>query len=140
MDNKKEYILCAAVLRKEPRVVEGRGPYKTENNDILKIEIGYRHHDIWERFYDELKIPAKDERDTNGFYTSNGRFVDREEAMKIAYEAGQVSEKTAKWTQKEIDDCSDWLPLPERIKAGDFKPLASEDLYCCSPDGNNMNE
>lgn len=139
IDNSKEYILCAAVLRKEPKVLpDGETPYKPENNDILKIEIGYRHHDIWERFFDVLKIPSKDERDTNGFYTSKGRFVNREEAMKIAYEAGQVSEKKAKWTQEDIDD--DWLPLPARIKAGDWKPLASEDLYCCSPDGNTMNE
>ena len=137
IDNSKEYILCAAVLRKEPRKAEGN-PYRGGHNEILNIEIGYRHHDIWERFYDELKIPNNDEPDTNGFYTSKGRFVNREEAMKIAYEAGQVDEKRAKWTQEDIDDT--WLPLPERIKAGDFKPLASEDLYCCSPDGNSLNE
>ena len=137
IDNNKEYILCAAVLRKEPRVVEGN-PYRGGHNVILNIEIGYRHHDIWARFYDELKIPGPNEPDTNGFYTSKGRFVSREEGMRIAYEAGQVSEKKAKWTQADIDD--PWLPLPSRIKAGDFKPLASEDLYCCSPDGNSLNE
>lgn len=127
IDNNKEYILCAAVLRKEPRVAEGN-PYPDGNNEILNIEIGFRHHDIWQRFYNELKIPSNGERDTNGFYTSRGRFVSREEGMKIAYEAGQIEEKKAKWTQEEIDDTS-WLPLPERIKAGDFKPLCSEDLY-----------
>ena len=97
MNNKVEYIICAAVLRKEPREVEGR-PYLDGNNDILKIELGYRHHDIWERFYDELKIPEKGEPDTNGFYTSKGRFVSRVEAMKIAYNAGQVDKRRAKWT------------------------------------------
>ena len=138
IDNNKEYILCAAVLRKEPRKISGKPPYKSENNDILNIEIGYRHHDIWERFYDELKIPEKNEPDTNGFYTSKGRFVSRVEGMKIAFNAGQVDEKHAKWTQEDIDDT--WLPLPKYIKAGDFKPLASEDLYCCSLDGNSLNE
>ena len=138
IDNSKEYILCAAVLRKEPKKIIGGPPYNPGNNDILKIEIGYRHHDIWERFFDELKIPEHGNPDTNGFYTSKGRFVSRVEGMKIAYEAGQVDESRAKWTQKDIDDA--WLPLPKHIKAGDFKPLASEDLYCCSPDGNSLNE
>ena len=138
IDNNKEYILCAAVLRKEPKRITGAPPYNPENNDILKIEIGYRHHDIWERFFDELKIPGDREPDTNGFYTSKGRFVSRVEGMKIAYEAGQVDESQAKWTQEDIDDT--WLPLPKHIKVGDFKPLASEDLYCCSPDGDSLNE
>lgn len=137
MNNKVEYIICAAVLRKEPRKIEGCGPYKEKNNDILKIEIGYRHHDIWQRFHDELKIPEEGEPDTNGFYTSKGRFVSREEGMKIAFEAGQVEEKRAKWTKEQVEDL--WLPL-KNVKPGDFKPLASEDLYCCSPDGNSMNE
>jgi len=136
MDNKKEYILCAAVLRKEPRVVESN-PYHEGYNDILNIEIGYRHHDIWARFYDELKIPEGNEPDTNGFYTSYGRFVSRTEGMRIAYEAGQVDEKRAKWTKEQIED--PWLPL-KNTKPGDFKPLASEDLYCCSPDGHHMHE
>lgn len=136
IDNSKEYILCAAVLRKEPKVVEGN-PYRGGHNEILNIEIGYRHHDIWVRFFDELKIPGSNEPDTNGFYTSKGRFVSRTEAMKIAFEAGQVDEKYAKWTKEQIEDT--WLPL-KNVKQGDFKPLASEDLYCCSPDGKTLNE
>ena len=84
MDNKKEYILCAAVMRKEPRLCS---PYHVGTNDICSIEIGYRHHDILQRFGKEV-IPGK-----QGFYTSCGRFVDRGEAMRIAVEAGQVSGK-----------------------------------------------
>ena len=56
IDINKEYILCAAVLRKEPRkTFNNTLPYKIENNDILKIEIGYRHHDIWQRFRNEIE-------------------------------------------------------------------------------------
>ena len=139
MDNKKEYILCAAVLRKESkRTVNGTPPYKAENNDILKIEIGYRHHDIWQLYFSELQLP-NDGVDTNGFYTSKGKFVSRKEAMKIAYEAGQVSERKAFYSEKDIELYKK-LNLYKNEKVGDFKPLASEDLYCCSPDGDTLNE
>ena len=49
IDNSKEYIFCAAWRRKEPRKVKGE-LYKPENNNILLIKIGYRHHDIYWRF------------------------------------------------------------------------------------------
>lgn len=79
----KEYILCAAIRRKTPRDCK---PY--HDNDICNIEIGYRHHDILQRFGKEV-LPSK-----QGFYTSRGRFVDREEAYRIAVEAGQVVGKS----------------------------------------------
>lgn len=81
----EERILCAAIKRKEPRKV-CRNPYYEGQNDILNIEIGYRHHDIMIRFLDELdKHP-----DAQGFYTSKGRFVGREEGYWIAKNAGQI--------------------------------------------------
>lgn len=86
MNTNIEYILCAAVRRKEKRKSIGN-PYKEGTNDILDIELGYRHHDIFQRFPDELDITPK----AQGFYTSKGRFVDREEGYKIALEAGQLS-------------------------------------------------
>ena len=129
MDNKKEYILCAAWKRKFPRsIISNTPPYKPENNDILLIEIGYRHHDIYERFGDELSIEAN----AMGFYTSCGRFVSRTEAMEIACKCGQFPENKAKWTQEELD--SPILPL-KSVSIGDWKPLASEDLYKCNIDG-----
>ena len=89
MNSNTEYILCAAIKRKEPRIV-CRNPYWEGKNDILNIELGYRHHDIMIRFNDELdKRPY-----AQGFYTSNGRFVSREEGYKIAEAAGQIREIT----------------------------------------------
>lgn len=80
----KEYILCAAVKRKIPRDCQ---PYHEGTNDICNVEIGYRHHDIMQRFgKDELDLTKQ------GFYTSKGRFVDRKEARIIAIEAGQVGD------------------------------------------------
>lgn len=84
IDNTKEYILCAATLRKK---------YKPEtvlyNNDIHKIEIGMRHCDIRDRFPNELQTGPS----AQGFYTSKGRFVSRNEAEIIARECGQITGK-----------------------------------------------
>lgn len=100
----KEYILCAAVKRIKRRESSLGNPYKEGTNDILDIELGYRHHDIFQRFPDELDITPK----AQGFYTSKGRFVDREEGYKIALEAGQLNS--------------------DRV-FNDIKLLCSEDLY-----------
>lgn len=83
----KEYILCSAIRRKKPRECQ---PYRLGMNDICEVELGYRHHDITQRFgKDVLDIHSQ------GFYTSKGRFVDRIEAAKIALEAGQIDESKA---------------------------------------------
>ena len=132
IDNSKEYILCAAWLRKEPRYVESN-PYRGGTNEILNIEIGYRHHDIYLRFRDELSL----EDGAMGFYTSKGRFVSREDGMKIAYESGQVEERYAKWSEEAAEELSKMNLLTE---VGEFKPLASEDLYCSSQDGDSLHE
>ena len=132
MDNKKEYILCAAWRRKEPRSVK-ENPYKGGTNEILNIEIGYRHHDIYLRFGDELLLNDN----AMGFYTSKGRFVSRGEGMEIAYNAGQVDEAHAKWSE-EAAETLNLMGLP--VEVGALRPLASEDLYCSSPDGISTNE
>ena len=89
IDNSKEYILCAAIKRVEPR--SDIQPYHEATNDLCQIEIGYRHHDIYQRFEKQVSDKMEDQ----GFYTSKGRFVNRVEGMEIAYNAGQVDEKTA---------------------------------------------
>ena len=84
--DEQEYILCAAIKRIEPRPCM---PYHEGTNDICYIEIGYRHHDILQRFYGEVSKKIDDQ----GFYTSKGRFVDRYDAAIIALKAGQISEE-----------------------------------------------
>lgn len=85
----REYILCAAIKRKTPVNVVSKN-YKTntlEDDDIYSIEIGRRHNDILARFgKSQLEVIKQ------GFYTSYGRFVSREEALQIAKDAGQVGE------------------------------------------------
>ena len=88
-NSNKEYILCAAIKRKSPIKVM-RQNYKTnslEEDDIYSIEIGRRHNDILARF-DKANLDVM----RQGFYTSYGRFVSREEALQIAKDAGQIQE------------------------------------------------
>lgn len=134
-----ERILCAAIKRIEPRKVLGK-PYHDGTNDILNIEIGYRHHDIMQRFNSELiKSPY-----AQGFYTSKGRFVGRVEAMAIAYIAEQVPAKVAFWNipkeEIELNIIGEIIPdSKESLKCRSkneeyyenlgFKELFSEDLY-----------
>ena len=129
IDNSKEYILCAAIRRKRPR--EG-SPYWEGTNDIMDIEIGYRHHDIFHRFNNKGDYEVSILMEDQGFYTSKGRFVDRYEGMKIAYEAGQVSEEVAfskKWHDIKLniadEDSVDW-DIADTEK---YNKLFSEDLY-----------
>lgn len=85
----EEYILCAAIKRKNPVKLDSYN-YQTGNeniDDIYSIEIGRRHNDILARFNKSYLDVHK-----QGFYTSYGRFVDREEALLIAKKAGQVAE------------------------------------------------
>ena len=85
METKREFILCAAIKRNSTR--ECHKMY--HNNDIYDIELGYRHADIFHRFGKDISRDPYDQ----GFYTSKGRFVNREEAAKIAFEAGQIDEQ-----------------------------------------------
>ena len=88
----QEYILCAAVKRKKPIELDSYN-YQTNGHidDIYSIEIGRRHNDILARFGKSCIDVCE-----QGFYTSYGRFVDREEALLIAKKAGQVKEHLGK--------------------------------------------
>ena len=123
IDNSKEYILCAAIKRIEPRVGE---PYWKGTNDIMNIEIGYRHHDIFHRFHAENEDVLNGIE--QGFYTSKGRFVDRIEGMKIAHECGQVSDEVA-FSKKWHDIKLNVIPERELVDNEKYNRLFSEDLY-----------
>ena len=114
MDNNIEYIICAAIKRIEPKTCT---PY--HNNDICDIEIGFRHHDILQRFQGEVSRKTEDQ----GFYTSKGRFVDRYEAMLIAWRAKQVSNEVAGSEKLDLSKVID------REQTKKLNKLFSEDLY-----------
>jgi hypothetical protein len=56
------------------------------------IWTGHRHGDVIKKIIAELGESAKPVKETQGFVTECGKFVDRKEAAKIAFEAGQVKE------------------------------------------------
>lgn len=120
IDNSKEYIVCAAYLQakntahrqymidtmnKDPKSI-----YHKPHDDVFDMRLGFRHPDIIYQFKDEINSFESD----GGFMTSKGRYVDRIEAMKIAYECGQVTKEKA----LRNDDSN--------IK---YWPLYSEDIY-----------
>ena len=111
IDNSKEYILCAAIRRKFPNECK---PYHEGTNDICNIEIGYRHHDIYQRFRYETQdeCPLSFEMDDQG--------------LAIAYNARQVDEYRA--LDKEWTKC-DLFPEKEIKDTHKFNMLFSEDLY-----------
>ena len=126
MDYNKEYILCAAIKRKTPRDI---APYF--DNDICDIEIGYRHHDILQRFNGEVSKLQHDQ----GFYTSKGRFVNRNEGMMIAFFAGQVNKEKAVLTKYQDNPNESYVNLYDeykdftKVREMMFYNLYSEDLY-----------
>lgn len=55
-----------------------------------RLWTGKRHHLIMRQMADELGPGIAPINDPQGFVTDDGRFVDREEAARIAFEAGQI--------------------------------------------------
>lgn len=56
------------------------------------IWTGRRHCDVFQKIVAELGREAAPITGTQGFVTECGKFVDRKEAARIAFEAGQVKE------------------------------------------------
>ena len=99
---KQERIICAAYRFKEGY----RTPYMeklTEKDgtmiedmfhgpcrETFKMAMGWRHPDIRYKYNDVI-----DTSDLGGFMTSFGRYVDRKEAAKIAFAAGQIEKEKA---------------------------------------------
>ena len=75
--DKEEYILCAAIYN----------PDEVDMAGHPLIYCGYRHHNIlWQG-----KHVSRNQKH-QGFLTSKGRFVSREEAATIALDAGQTDD------------------------------------------------
>lgn len=84
------YILSAATHFEDDTV----HPHQPKNIMTGFVITGRRHHNIFTSLkcvgVDRLKLGNS----TQGFITSDDRFVDRKEGGKIAYEAGQIDKPT----------------------------------------------
>lgn len=92
--DKQEYICCAAVWYKEiPLVKKFDANVNPINVDRGLVFCGHRHpHCIYTKCSITGLRDAESGENEQGFLTSKNRFVDREEGMKIAVAANQVSE------------------------------------------------
>ena len=85
---KGEYLMCSAVWVLDKDIIP---THSARNIDYGAVYCGYRHCDCFELIshkYDRLefvKIGC-----VQGFLTSDKRFVDRIEGMKIAMNSGQI--------------------------------------------------
>lgn len=67
-----------------------------------RIWTGRRHHLIIRQMVIELGPGAKPINDPQGFTTEDGRFVDREEAARLAFESGQMDRVVASLFSEDI--------------------------------------
>ncbi|MDR2146421.1 MAG: hypothetical protein LBE91_08190 [Tannerella sp.] len=79
---RQEYILCAAIHFDDGNYYPHHKQYGTGI-----VACGYRHHLIFTLRPKEFKG-----KETQGFLTSKGRFVNRIEAYTIAVNAGQIKD------------------------------------------------
>ncbi|MBB6003878.1 hypothetical protein [Arcicella rosea] len=89
--SEKEYILCASVWFDDGVVTYHHQPKNIKSGFVVS---GRRHHNCFYTvsvFTEDPKSKAS-KSITQGFLTNTDRFVDRKEAAKIAFEAGQVPE------------------------------------------------
>ena len=152
---KKEYILCAAIWYRDG--TEAPRGMIAQNIDTGVVIGQWRHgncinvrstNPVWNakklaEKKGETPMITKYE-DTleyydyvDGFLTSEGRFVDRWQGMKIAYEAGQVDEKRAFRSEERIEE--DAISDRELMEGepqhrsgkmcGRYNMMYSEDLY-----------
>lgn len=91
-----ERIIAAAYKVKPEFICPNGGVRKTtikERDDIYECRIGRHHAEILHIFGEEV------DHNTDGFYTSYGRWVNREDAAKIALACGQIK-KLHYWENK----------------------------------------
>ena len=131
---KQEYILCAAIWYKELSLedseilrIRGMQPFNIDKGIVIS---GWRHGNCIAITKSILGLRtvtlSKDGvgEHQQGFLTSKNRFVDRHEAMKIAFEANQVDESIV-YYEKSEPFCKGLEITQDYI----YNPLFSEDLY-----------
>lgn len=85
MNNKQEYILCAAIWC--PNIIPKKDLYLPINIKEGIVICGRRHHDCLS-IISYCKLNRT--KHVQGFLTSTNHFVTREEAVAIAFNAGQI--------------------------------------------------
>ena len=137
IDNSKEYIICAAIWYKHKFKTPAPRGFLAQNISNGMVIGQWRHGNcIYTHVQSRLGRCVGVNRQVQGFLTSKGRFVDRWQAMELAYNAGQVTKERAikkdyngiKYTTEEFQS----QEPHNRHLAKDYNTwnmLYSEDLY-----------
>lgn len=98
--------IIAAAYKVKPEFVCLRGGVlqskERSKDDIYRCRIGRHHAEILHIFGKEV------DHETDGFYTSYGRWVNREEAAKIALACGQITRLHYWDNALDSSDIFDW--------------------------------
>jgi hypothetical protein len=86
-----EYILCSAIYIDNGIVYED-SRVRPRNKTSGFYMAGWRHHNCLGMIYTFLNKEADDDLSEQGFLTSKGNFLTREEAKELAIKIGQVKE------------------------------------------------
>lgn len=89
MDNKREYIICAAIWYGDRDTDLSLSPYGVSTGRVI---CGFRHDQIKELWKNMTGKETTDIGTCQGFLTSENNFVGRKRAAEIAYKAGQTKE------------------------------------------------
>jgi hypothetical protein len=96
---------------------------ESEDENSIWSAKGVTHADLREEAASDLNLPEDYEENADrfedGFLTSTGRFVDREEAARIATEAGQAKQSLHEDGEAPYLQHSDLLPDARKPKHGD---------------------
>lgn len=96
-----ETILCSAIWYDDGQIYPHQKTYGIETGFVL---CGYRHNNIIGAFptNDKFRKDGNGYKTTQGFLASSGRFVDREKAAMIAYNAGQVERRDGRLYSEDL--------------------------------------
>ena len=137
IDNTKEYVICAAIWYKHKfRTPAPRG-FLAQNIDKGMVIGQWRHGNcIYTHKQTGLSRCIGEKKQVQGFLTNKGRFVDRWQAMELAYMAGQVDyerAKNKKYTGGYVDTAVFQAQVPhDRHFTNDgngWNMMFSEDIY-----------
>ena len=92
-----EYILCAAIWYK----FDEEFSHQPKNVDSGLVIAGWRHHSVIGTAAG-LDIITSKTPHVQGFLTNQNRFVDRNEASTIAFNAGQIKKDIGTLTSEEL--------------------------------------
>ncbi|KFZ25832.1 MAG: hypothetical protein KQ78_01788 [Candidatus Izimaplasma bacterium HR2] len=89
MDNKTEYIICAAIWVQDGN----KYVHQPKNVESGFVVAGFRHCNCFVTLF--MLYPNREYLNiyVDGFLTSHGRFVKRDKAAEIAYQCCQTNER-----------------------------------------------